>query len=123
MSYGNYGGRGITVCERWRNDFGHFLDDMGARPYNMSIDRIDNNKGYSPSNCRWATREQQDNNRRDNVFFFYKGAKLTIAELSRLSNINYQTMKARLVDLKWKVEDAVDTPVRLKYSKNHAKIY
>ena len=62
--YKYYGGKGITVCKRWRNNFYVFLEDMGSRPNkNYSIDRIDNNKGYSKSNCRWATKSQQMRNR------------------------------------------------------------
>ena len=61
-SYAHYGGRGITVCPEWRASFSHFLKDMGDRPAGASLDRIDNDAGYAPDNCRWATRSEQQLN-------------------------------------------------------------
>jgi hypothetical protein len=62
--YKNYGARGIVVCKRWRNSFENFLADMGPKPAHLTIERKDNNAGYEPSNCKWATYKEQNSNRR-----------------------------------------------------------
>jgi len=77
-----YFDRGITVCERWQL-FENFLADMGQRPPGMTLDRIDNDKGYDPGNCRWATPTQQRNNRRDTKLYTYAGKKMTLTDWVR----------------------------------------
>lgn len=78
--YAIYGGRGITVCERW-NDFANFLADMGYRPKGTTIGRIDNDGNYEPRNCRWETPDQQSNNRRTNVYVVFDGKTMTVTQL------------------------------------------
>lgn len=100
--YPDYGARGITVCSRWES-FEAFLEDMGERPDGHSIDRIDNDKGYEKSNCRWATMRDQENNKRNNVLLEFKGRNMTIAEWSRETGIRYHTIMQRH-NLNWPVE-------------------
>src|SRR5690242_17533303 len=89
VSYPTYGARGISVCPRWRDSFANFLEDMGTRPsIQHSIDRIDNDKGYEPSNCRWATNQTQCNNKRRNFKITHNGRTLTPAEWSRETGIH-----------------------------------
>ena len=91
--YALYGGRGITVCERW-HEFENFLADMGERPIGKSLDRIDSNKGYSPENCRWSTKSEQMRNTRRALTFEGK----PLAQWAEESGVPYQTLKARLRD-------------------------
>ena len=79
QAYASYGGRGITVCARWMN-FKNFLEDMGVRPDGMSLDRLDNNKGYQPDNCAWRTRKHQARNRRDTVRAILNGTLVSVAD-------------------------------------------
>lgn len=90
-----YAGRGISVCERWR-DFANFLADMGERPEGMTLDRIDPNGNYEPGNCRWATPEQQMNNRRNNRMFAVNGETLSIAQLARKYSVPDSRIRMRL---------------------------
>ncbi len=108
----NYGGRGITICDRWRTSFEAFMQDMGERPTaTHTIDRIDNSKGYSPDNCRWATRTEQSRNRRDNVMVTFQGETRCIAEWAERLNMNHETLFYRF-KYGWSVERALTTPVR-----------
>jgi hypothetical protein len=89
-SYKNYGGRGITVSDSWLGSFETFYMDMGNAPKGCSIDRIDNNKGYSKENCRWATKREQGNNQRTNKFITLdNGSEMTVANYARKFNITY----------------------------------
>lgn len=79
--YHYYGGRGISVCGEWLHDFGRFISDMGRRPSkHHMIERIDNDKGYSPDNCKWATRIEQGHNKRNNRWLTFNGETLTITD-------------------------------------------
>lgn len=101
--YSYYGGRGITVCKRWEK-YENFYADMGERPAGMTLDRIDNSKGYCPSNCRWVSRREQSNNMRNNHRLEYKGENLTIAEWSRKIGISYGALWHRLKRRGWSIE-------------------
>lgn len=94
-SYKRYGGRGITVCQEWEL-FENFLADMGECSEGMSIDRIDNDKGYFPGNCRWATKLQQANNTRANVKIKHGGRTLTRSEWERSLGLGATTIRGRL---------------------------
>ena len=96
--YSNYGGRGIKVCEEWLHDFQAFYDWAMANGYrdDLTIDRIDNNKGYSPDNCRWVDMKTQQNNRTNNRTVIYCGVEFTIAKLAAKLNIPYATLLWRI---------------------------
>lgn len=103
-----YGGRGISVCDRWRNDFSAFIADMGNRPTpKHTIDRFpDNNGNYEPENVRWATRRQQVDNRRTTRTVMLQGERISIAEACRRLGLNYKTVSGR-IDHGWKPEAAI----------------
>ena len=92
----SYGGRGITVCEEWMNSFQMFYQDMGKPPDGTTLDRIDNDGNYEPGNCRWATQEEQHNNKRTSRFLEADGHILTLTQWSRRTGINRVTLYGRL---------------------------
>ena len=109
MHFQHYGGRGIEVCARW-HDFDAFAADMGERPLGCSLERIDNDLGYSPENCRWATAKDQANNRRNNTVIEANGVEMTITQWADRLGTSASTISAR-IDMGWSVEDAVNIPV------------
>lgn len=109
--YPDYGGRGITICDRWRNSFSDFYSDMGECPAGCSIDRIDNDGNYEPSNCRWATGCEQQRNKRNNVKITANSETLTAPEWSERTNIKAATILAR-IRAGWSPERAVGTPTK-----------
>lgn len=102
----DYSCRGITYDKAW-NSFQNFFADMGEVPDGMSLDRIDCNGNYEKSNCRWATREQQANNTRANIFLEWNGKRQTIAQWARELNMNYDKLRARVVRYGWSVEKSL----------------
>ncbi len=82
-SFKDYGDRGITICARWLNSFENFYADMGKKPEGYSIERINNEIGYTPENCKWATRAEQNANKRSNVHITHNGERLMIRDWSR----------------------------------------
>lgn len=114
VSYKNYGGRGITVCDEWKNDFKAFYNwaiDNGYKD-NLSIDRIYNEKSYFPSNCRFATRKEQNNNQRSNHLITYKGRTQNLKQWADELELNYDTLRHRINTYNWSIEKALNTPVK-----------
>lgn len=110
-SYKSYGGRGIVVCEKWRGGFLPFYQwavDNGYKE-GLTLDRKDNNGGYSPENCRWVDLITQANNRRDNVWYDFNGVKMTLAQICREFGIadKRRLVKQRMVKYNWNLMDAI----------------
>lgn len=104
-NFAYYGGRGIKVCDRWHS-FAAFLADMGECPDGMTLDRLDADKNYEPSNCRWVTIEVQANNKRNSRWLNVAGERMTMAQASRRYGVSVGTLWARL-RLNWPDEEAV----------------
>lgn len=112
-TYANYGGRGITICERWlrpRQGFKNFYADMGPRPSpKHEIDRVDNNGPYAPENCRWVLRKANSRNRRTNRLLAYAGRTLCVAEWCEITGLRPGTLYSRIYH-GWSLARALSEP-------------
>lgn len=122
-SFARYGMRGVLVCPRWRNSFENFLDDVGIRPSTEhSLDRYPNQQGsYEPGNVRWATKGEQNQNRRSAHLISFDGATHSITEWAEIVGIPAKTIGARLREEGWSVERALTEPVRQQSSSAHCE--
>lgn len=108
----HYINKGITVCKRWSTDFLAFLEDMGKRPPGTSLDRINNNLGYSPDNCRWATPSQQCRNKSNNRLLTYKGVTMCVADWVDELGIPRAVLSGRIDARGWSIDRAFETPYK-----------
>lgn len=113
INYKGYGGRGITICNEWKNSFENFLNWAQKNNYNhnLEIDRINNDGNYCPENCRFVTRTQNARNRTVTHYIVYKGEKKSLAEWSEQLGIRQSILLDRLNKLKWSINKAIETPV------------
>lgn len=113
-AYYRYGGRGIIVCDDWKNSFQSFYNWAIANKYdsNLTIDRIDNNKGYSPNNCRWVDKTTQQRNRRGNLYYTINGVTKCLKEWCQVHNLNYATVHKRVSKYNWSIGEALELKER-----------
>lgn len=90
--YPSYGGRGITVCERWLNSFENFYEDMGKKPKGYSIERINVDGNYEPNNCKWASSQEQHYNKTNTLYVEYKNENKSLSELCKIYALNYKSV-------------------------------
>jgi hypothetical protein len=106
--YKDYGGRGIAVCDRWLNSFECFYEDMNYGYHKgLSIERIDVNGNYTPNNCKWIAKSEQQNNKRNNHLITYNGKTQTLTQWAIELNINSSTLNKRITRSGWSTEDAL----------------
>ena len=115
--YSRYGGRGISICEEWRHDYSKFREwalstgyDDKARKYECTLDRVNNDGGYYPENCRWVNMKGQCNNRSSNHRITYNNVSHTISEWSRITGVRKDTLRRRIFKYGWSVERALTEP-------------
>lgn len=120
QNFAYYGGRGIAVCDRWRESFDNFLADVGFRPGpDYTLDRRNNDGPYSPGNCGWATKTEQARNRRSNHILEFMGARKSLTEWAETTGLPAATIEQRLRKLKWTVERALMTPLATARGEGH----
>lgn len=114
LNYKKYGAKGITVCNEWLDNFMEFRNWAISNGYKeeLTLDRIDSSKEYSPKNCRWATYKQQGNNRKNNHLLTYNGETHTISEWSEIVGISDKVIRERINRYRWTAEKALTTQVR-----------
>lgn len=120
--YSYYGARGILVCDRWLESFENFYEDMGDKPPGCSIERIDVNGNYEPSNCKWATVEEQSFNKRKTIYLEYDGIKIPLLKWSRLIMIPIKTLTNRC-KIGWEPKRILLTPPRKRLMCEHEKMF
>lgn len=108
--YKDYGGRGITVCDRWRFSFEDFYKDMGDKPPRMTLERVNVDGDYEPSNCVWATQKEQTRNQRRTIKINLHGEVFSLASICEERGLKYSKIRARLMEYGWDAERAVGTP-------------
>lgn len=115
IEYELYGGRGISVCDEWRKSYVSFRDWALKNGFNrsLSLDRIDTNGNYSPENCRWITRKEQNNNKRNNHRVLFRGEMLSISQISDVTGLPYETIKCR-IKRGWEGESLAKPPMTTK---------
>lgn len=121
--YPRYGGRGITVCDEWKNDYQAFSKWARISGYrdDLTLDRIENNVGYCPENCRWVSRKKQANNTRNCKYYLFNGESHTLAEWADIVRIPKTTLWNRIKMYGWDLERTLTTPVATR--RNNAKTY
>lgn len=104
-----WGGRGIEICQRWMDSIDNFISDMGPKPHGLTLERKDNNAGYSPDNCCWATRRDQIKNQRTSKLYTFDGQKRTLPEIAASCGLTYQSLQNRL-NRGFSIEEAATLP-------------
>lgn len=114
VNYAYYGGRGIRICDEWRNSYLNFRNWALSIGYNdsLTIDRINNDGDYSPDNCQWVDMKEQGANKRNNIYWTYNGQTKHLSEWARIVGISRMTLCQRVYRSNWSIEEALSIPTR-----------